>query len=71
VSSDQDYLAARLAYALAVTTRGELRSAPDGEPIVVTSLVPTMGDFDPEAALDRLTNSVYSQTTLERPYPIG
>lgn len=53
VKSERDYLAARLAYALAVTTAGRLSRFPDGSRLENTVLVPLMGQFDLDAALKR------------------
>jgi hypothetical protein len=54
VRSEFSYLAARLAYALAVTTGGTLSASPDGPAIPAEALISQMGDFDVAVALKRL-----------------
>ena len=54
VRSESGYLAARLAYALTVTTGGTLSASPEGPTIAAGELISQMGDFDLGMALDRL-----------------
>jgi hypothetical protein len=57
VRSARGYLAARLAYALTITTGGTLLSAPDGIAMDTEELLSTMGHFDVGAALKRFERS--------------
>jgi hypothetical protein len=69
VESPHEWLAARVAYYLAVETVGLVADKPDGrytEPDLLTSKV---GDFDLEAAKERVRRSVFRGATLEDPYP--
>jgi hypothetical protein len=69
VESPHGWLAARIAYFLAVESVGSVADKPDGVytgPHVLTS---KMGDFDLEAANERVRQSVFQGATLEDPYP--
>jgi hypothetical protein len=57
VESECDYLAARLAYGLAITTAGILLSAPEGIAMDTEALLPAIRDFDIGAAVERFRMS--------------
>jgi hypothetical protein len=57
VRSARGYLAARLAYALTVTTGGTLLSKPHGIAMDTAALLSMMGHFDVGAALERFERS--------------
>jgi hypothetical protein len=54
IRSESTSIAARLAYALAITAGGELRASPERPAITLEALICHMGDFDLAAALERL-----------------
>lgn len=69
VSSDLEYLAARVAYFLGRETRGELL-VENGGVASLETLVSRIGkDFDLGAALSRADESVWRRSTLSQPYP--
>ena len=53
IGSESNHLAARLAYALAITTGGEPLASPEGPAITLEALISHMGDFDLALALKR------------------
>ncbi len=70
VKSGCDYLAARCAYFLAVSTRSgvsEKASESAYHPAALAERIKT--EFDVEAAMQRVENSPFSHSTLENPYP--
>jgi hypothetical protein len=60
VRSDREYLSARMAYAIAVTSGGTLIDPANNKPMEANELLPLMGKFDVVAALVRY-NSARSQ----------
>jgi hypothetical protein len=54
IRSERQDLAARLAYALAVTCGGSVSASRVGPPITAEALIRQMGDFDVKAATKRL-----------------
>ena len=54
IKSDDEHLAARLAYILAATAGGTLSDSLGGHALRRDALIPNFGDFDLAAALERL-----------------
>lgn len=69
VESDRDYLAARVAYFLAVHMGGEVRVSAKGPYMNPDGLLPLLGDFDRDAAMRRVADSPFSRSSPEHPYP--
>jgi len=69
VESRQEWLAAVVAYMLAVVTKGEVSGKPDGPFGSPEDLLFFVGDFHRAAAWDRFKASPFQLATEEDPYP--
>lgn len=69
VESNLEYLAARVAYFLAVVTDGRVATDQNGEFAPSEILLSRIGDFDVDAALQRVAKSPFSSPTRDNPYP--
>jgi hypothetical protein len=69
VESPHEYLAARVTYFLATATDGCIAEKPNGSFSLSESMIARMGDFDLEAANERVRRSPYKRATLDDPYP--
>jgi hypothetical protein len=69
VESPHKWLAARVAYFLAVESAGFVADTPDGPYTAPEELISKVGDFDVAAAKGRVDQSVFQGSTLEDPYP--
>ena len=70
IKSEREYLAARCAYFLAVSTGADVSETGVGVTCSPDTLVGRMGaGFDLAAAAERVYQSPYSRSTLENPYP--
>jgi hypothetical protein len=69
VESSHEWLAARVAYFLAVEAGGFVADAPNGVYAVPDALSSKVGEFDLAAAKERVRRSVFQGATLEDPYP--
>jgi hypothetical protein len=69
VESPHEWLAARVAYFLGVESVGVVADKPDGLYTGPDVLISKMGEFDLEAAKERVRRSVFQGATLEDPYP--
>jgi hypothetical protein len=70
VESEQQHLAARVAFFVATHCAGSVCSEPDGEFCEPDSLLPIVGpDFNTLAALHRAEHSPFSRSSLDNPFP--
>ncbi|HLX63963.1 MAG TPA: hypothetical protein VKX17_22010 [Planctomycetota bacterium] len=69
VQSDKVYLAARVAYFLAVSMGSKILMPPDKDFRSLDILIPLLGNFDLDAALKRAGSSPFLNSSLENPYP--
>jgi hypothetical protein len=69
VESPYEWVAARVAYFLAVESAGLVADKPDGHYGGPDMLISKLGEFDIEAGKERVRQSVFRGATLEDPYP--
>lgn len=69
VESPHEWLAARVAYFLAVESVGLVADKPGGLYTGPDVLISKVGEFDIEAAKERVRQSVFQGATVEDPYP--
>jgi hypothetical protein len=69
IESSHEWLAARVAYFLAVESCGLIAEQTDGPLRAPETVAPRMGEFDLEAAKERVRRSHYQGATLDDPYP--
>lgn len=70
VKSKCDYLAARCAYFLAVSTQSDVSEGKSQATFSPTALIERMGtEFNVAAAMQRVEDSPFSRSTMENPYP--
>jgi hypothetical protein len=69
VQSPHEWLAARVAYFLAVESGGEIAEQPESTYLAPPTLAARMGEFDLEAAKERVRRSPFQKATLDDPYP--
>jgi hypothetical protein len=69
VESPHEWLAARVAYFLAVESVGLVADKADGLYASPDVVISKMGEFDLEAAKERVRRSAFQGATLENPYP--
>jgi hypothetical protein len=69
VESPHEWLAARVGYFLAVESAGLVADKPDGHYAGPDVLISKVGEFDLEAAKERVRQSMFQSATLEDPYP--
>lgn len=68
VESPHEWLAARVAYFLAVESAGLVADKPDGHYAAPDKLISKVGEFNIEAGKERVRKSVFRGATLEDPY---
>jgi len=69
VESQHEWIAAAIAYLLAVSTTGGVSAAPSGPFGSAETLLPRISGFDVEDAWARYQSSRFQRATLDDPYP--
>ena len=69
IESPHEWLAARVACFLAMECVGSVADKPDGVYSGPGELISKVGEFDLEAAYERVRQSAFRDATLEDPYP--